>query len=108
MIAQWENECISLSVLSVAQVMIAQWENECISVSVLSVAGVMIAQWENECISLLILSVAQIHGSSVGERMYLPICPPHSPGSIPRPWQSISRDFLPVITLCKPILSHRG
>ena len=31
MIAQWENECISLSVLSVAWVMIAQWENECIS-----------------------------------------------------------------------------
>jgi len=38
MIAQWENECISLSVLSVARVMIAQWENECISLSVLSVA----------------------------------------------------------------------
>ena len=37
MIAQWENECISLSVLSVARVMIAQWENECISLSVLSV-----------------------------------------------------------------------
>ena len=38
MIAQWENECISLSVLSVARVIIAQWENECISPSVLSVA----------------------------------------------------------------------
>jgi len=49
MIAQWENECISLSVLSVARVMIAQWENECISLSVLSVARVMIAQWENPC-----------------------------------------------------------
>jgi len=36
--AQWENECISLSVLSVAPVMIAQWENECISLSVLSAA----------------------------------------------------------------------
>ena len=38
MIAQWENECISLSVLSMARVMIAQWENGCISLSVLSVA----------------------------------------------------------------------
>ena len=28
MIAQWENEGISLPVLSVARVMIAQWENE--------------------------------------------------------------------------------
>jgi len=36
MIAQWENECISLSILSVARVMIAQWENECISLSILS------------------------------------------------------------------------
>jgi len=36
----------------VARVIIAQWENECISLSVLSVARVMIAQWENECISL--------------------------------------------------------
>ena len=51
MIAQWENECISLSVLSMARVMIIQWENECISLSVLSMAQVMKAQWENECIS---------------------------------------------------------
>jgi len=41
-----------LTVLSVARVMIAQWENECISLHVLSVARVMITQWENECISL--------------------------------------------------------
>jgi len=34
MIAQWENECISLFVLPVAWAMIAQWENECISLSV--------------------------------------------------------------------------
>jgi len=34
MIAQWENECISLSVLSVARVMIAQWENEWIYLTV--------------------------------------------------------------------------
>jgi len=27
MIAQWENKCISLSVVSMARVMIAQWEN---------------------------------------------------------------------------------
>ena len=59
MIAQWENECISLSVLSMAQVMIAQWENECISLSVLPVGRVLIAQWENECISLSVLPVVR-------------------------------------------------
>jgi len=37
MIAQWENECISLSVLPVALVMIAQWNS---SLSVLAVARV--------------------------------------------------------------------
>ena len=66
-IAQWENECISLSVLSAARVRKAQWENECISLSVLSVARVMIAQWENE----LYLTVCPLrgpgHDSSVGE-----------------------------------------
>ena len=40
MIAQWENECISLPVPSMARVMIAQWENECISLSVLPVTRV--------------------------------------------------------------------
>jgi len=40
MIAEWENECISLSVLTVARVMIAQWENERLSLSVLPVAWV--------------------------------------------------------------------
>jgi len=44
MIAQWENECIALSVLSLIRVMMAQWENECISLSVLSLTRVMIAQ----------------------------------------------------------------
>jgi len=39
MIAQWESECISVSVLSLALVMIAQCENECTSLSVLSMAG---------------------------------------------------------------------
>ena len=47
--------------------MIAQWENECISLSVLSVVRVMIAQWENERVSLFVLSVALGHDSSVGE-----------------------------------------
>ena len=37
MIVQWENECISLPVLSVARVMRAQWD---IALSVLSVARV--------------------------------------------------------------------
>jgi len=40
MIAQWGNECISLSVLPVVRAMIAQWGNECISQSALSVAQV--------------------------------------------------------------------
>jgi len=48
--AQWENECILLSVLSVSRVSIAQWKNDCISLSVLPVARVIIAQCENECI----------------------------------------------------------
>ena len=41
-IALWENECISLSVLSMARVMLAQRQNECISLSVLSMAQVKI------------------------------------------------------------------
>ena len=58
MIAQWENEshCQS-SPCGVAWAMRSQWENECISLSVLSVARVMIAQWENECISQSVLSL---------------------------------------------------
>jgi len=59
--AQWENGCISLSVLSMTRVMIAQWENEGISLSVLSMTRVMIAQWENEGILLSVLSVARFH-----------------------------------------------
>ena len=46
--SQWENEFISLSLLSVARFVIAQWESECISLSVLYVARGMMAQWENE------------------------------------------------------------
>ena len=67
MIAQWENECISLSVLPVAWVRIVQWENECISLSVLSVARVMIAQREIECISLSVLTVARVQFPTVVE-----------------------------------------
>ena len=70
-IAQSENECISLSDLSMARVMIAQWENECISLSFFSVALVMIAQRENECTSLSV---------------------PPWPGFNSRQWRSISRD----------------
>jgi len=39
MIAQWEKKGISLSVLSVAQVMITRWENDRFSLSALSVVG---------------------------------------------------------------------
>jgi len=60
MIAQRENECISLSVFSVTWAMTAQRENECISLSVFSVIWVMTAQWENECISLSVFSVAWV------------------------------------------------
>ena len=42
MIAQRENECISMSVLPMARVMIAQRENECISMSVLPLAWVQL------------------------------------------------------------------
>jgi len=57
MLAQLEDECTPQSVLSVAQVMIAQWGNECTPLSVLSVACVMIAQWEDECTPLSVLSL---------------------------------------------------
>jgi len=50
-----------------ARIMITQWENECISLSVLPMVQVMIAQWENECISLSVLSHGPGHDSSVGE-----------------------------------------
>ena len=64
MIAQWENECISLSVLPVALVMIAQWDS---SLSVLPVARVLIAQWENECISLSVHPVARVQLPATAE-----------------------------------------
>jgi len=47
--------------------MIAQWENECISLSVLPMARVMIAQWENECISLAVLFMAQVQFLTVAK-----------------------------------------
>jgi len=61
--------------------MTAQWEDECISLSVLSMARAMIGQWEKECISLPVLSVAQVMIThAVGERMYFTACPLHGPG----------------------------
>jgi len=63
MIAQWKNECISLSGLAVARVVIGQWENDCFSLSVLSVARVVIVQWENEFISLPVLSLYSLNCS---------------------------------------------
>ena len=65
MISQWEDEWISPSVPSVAQVMIAQWED--ISPSVPSVAQVMIARWKNECISLSVLPVVLVQFPAVAE-----------------------------------------
>jgi len=47
--------------------MIAQWENECISPSVLSMVRVVIAQWENECILLSVLSIARVQFPVVAE-----------------------------------------
>jgi len=50
-----------------AQVMIAQWENEWISLFVLSVAKAMIAQWENKCISLSVLPAPCVQFPTVVE-----------------------------------------
>jgi len=47
--------------------MTTQWEDKCISLSVLFVAGVMIAQWENEWILLYVLSVARVQFPAVME-----------------------------------------
>jgi len=91
MIAQWENECISLSVLPVARVMLAQWENECISRSVLPVARVMLPQWENECISLSVLPVARVMLAQ-WENECTSLSVPPWPGFNSRQWRSISRD----------------
>jgi len=76
--------------------MIAQWENQCISLSVLSMARVMIAQWENECISLSALPVARDHDSSVGEWKYLTVCPLYGPGH-----DSSVREWM-YLTVCPP------
>ena len=78
MIAQWKNECISLSVLSMARVMIAQWENECIPLSVLSVGhDSSVREWTY-------LTVRPLrgpgHDSSVREWTYLTVCPLRGPG----------------------------
>jgi len=64
--------------------MIAQWENECISLSRPPCdPEVMIGQWENECIPLSALSIGLGHDSSVGEWMYPTVCPLSGPDSIP-------------------------
>ena len=47
--------------------MIAQRENECVSLSVVSVGRVMIAQWENQYISLSVLSAARVQFSAMAE-----------------------------------------
>jgi len=65
--AQWENEWISLSVLSMVWVMIPKWENEWISLSVLSMVRVLTAQWENECILLHVLSVTWVQFSALAK-----------------------------------------
>ena len=65
--ALWEDECISLAVLSMARVMITQWEDECISLSVFSMVRVMIAQLEKECISLSALPWPRVQFSAVAE-----------------------------------------
>ena len=47
--------------------MVAQWENECISLSVLPAAQVMVAHWETECVSLYVLPVLQIQFLAMAE-----------------------------------------
>jgi len=49
----------------------------------------MTAQWENECI-------------------YLTVCPPRGPGSIPGHDGVFQGIFPWLITLCQPVLSQRG
>ena len=91
-IAQWENESISLSVLSVARVMIAQWENECISLSVLSVARVMIVQWENGCISPSVLSLVKVQFPAMAEYFKECSLADHTPPTRPEPvWQKMAQ-----------------
>ena len=63
MIVQWENECISLSVLSMARDMIAQWEN----VKILTFVGVLATQcrgaWCNNTIIELSLHYVVIEST---------------------------------------------
>ena len=47
-------------------------------------------------------------GRSVGEWMYLAVCPPCGPGSIPGHDGVFQGIFPWLITLCQPVLSHRG
>ena len=50
--------------------MIAQWENECIALSVFFMAWVMIAQWENECIALSVFFMARVQFPAVAEGFF--------------------------------------
>jgi len=91
MITQWENEWISLAVLSMTRVMIAQWENEWISLAVLSVTRVMLAQWENECISLSVFPVARVMIAQ-WDNGCISDCP-RGPGSIPGHGGGFQKNF---------------
>ena len=68
-----------------ARVMIAQLENEWISLPVLSMARVMIAQWENECISLSVLSAARIQLPGLTEYFKEYVSGYHIPPTRPEP-----------------------
>ena len=63
--------------------MIAQWENECISVSVLSLARV----YDSPAGEIMYFTVCPLCGpaydSPVGEIMYITVCSLCSPSSVP-------------------------
>jgi len=67
---------VSLGLSSVARVMIAQWENECISLSVLSVAPGHDSSVEKWMYLTVCPFCGPGHDSSVKEWMYLTVCPP--------------------------------
>jgi len=105
MITQWENECISLAILSLGRVMIAHWENKSILWCVLPVARIMIDQW-GEWMYLIVCPLGGPgHDSSVGEWMYLTVCPFCRPGhgrSVGKwtnfiVWRSVARVQFPAV-----------
>jgi len=82
MVAQWENECISLPVLSMARVMVAQWENECISLSVLPVAsmaenGSISSQWYRTTCGRRREKTKSNHGQTMAEIKHRRPAVPH-------------------------------